>query len=313
MIILKNLLENKLRFIITGGSGLLAVNWAMVASKYCEILLVLHERMINMSGVKHTVSDLSDIDDLIRIIKYFRPDYVVHAAGLTSVEKCENYPNLAYELNVLLASNVAKACFLEGVKLIHVSTDHLFDGLSELADEDTQTNPQNTYARTKLLAEEEVLKYSTKPLIIRTNFFAWGTSYRKSFSDQIIYSLRAGKKITLFDDVFYTPILVERLVQLVERLVEKNCHGIFNVVGDERLTKFEFGKKIARKFLLDESLISCGYIRERRDLVFRPKDLSLSNFKLTQNLCELIGDCDDFLGRLHDQESEGIAESLLRL
>jgi dTDP-4-dehydrorhamnose reductase len=306
-------LVNKLRFLITGGSGLLAVNWASIASKYSELLLVLHERRINMIGVKSAVADLRDIDAFIQLIKSFRPDYVVHTAGLTSVEKCEAFPALAYELNVLLTENVAKACELENIKLIHISTDHLFNGLSPTVGEDEPTNPQNAYAKSKLLAEEKVLKYSTKPLIVRTNFFAWGTSYRQSFSDQIILSLRAGQKITLFDDVFYTPILIERLVEAIQKLVEKRCDGVYNVVGDERLTKYEFGKKLAKKFCLDESLIQRGYIKNRQDLVFRPNDMSLSNLKLTKIIGEVVGDCDDFLNRLLHDEHEGVAEKLSRL
>ena len=66
----------------------------------------------------------------------------------------------------------------------------------------------------------------------------------------VINHLRAGKKISLFKDIYYTPILVEPLVDTVHELVQRKASGIFNVVGDDRISKYDFGLKLAREFNL---------------------------------------------------------------
>ena len=134
---------------------------------------------------------------------------VVHAAGMTSVEECEAKPDLARHINVDLAGNVAKACAKLGLPLIHISTDHLFSGEMPFLAETSPVTPVNVYGRTKAEAELQVLEAHPLALVIRTNFYGWGTSYRRSFSDVIIETLRSGRELNLFKDVFYTPILVE--------------------------------------------------------------------------------------------------------
>jgi dTDP-4-dehydrorhamnose reductase len=109
-----------------------------------------------------------------------------------------------------------------GIPLVHISTDHLFEGNASMLSEEEPSNTINVYGKTKALAESSVGEINPDALIIRTNFYAWGTSYRKSFSDYIIESLRHGELLSLFDDVYYTPILAENLINTVHELLKKN-------------------------------------------------------------------------------------------
>ena len=303
----------KPRIFITGGSGLLALNWALAIRDRYMVTLGLHEREIALAGVQAKKIDLESTDDLIRALETAQPQIVIHTAGLTSVEQCEAEPDRAQHVNVELAANVAKICAKLGLRLVHISTDHLYAGKVPLVDETLPVVPVNTYGRTKAEAESRVLEAHPQSLVIRTNFYGWGTSYRHSFSDVVIQALRAEKELTLVQDVFYTPILVEPVVQAVHDLVDLKASGIFHVVGDERISKYEFGLKLAQEFNLATTLLKPGYITDQSTLALRPHDMSLSNQKICKLLGRKLGGVGEHIARLHQQEQIGLAQELQNL
>ena len=276
----------------------MALNWALATRDRHSVILGLHEREIALAGVKSIKIDLESIAHLVDTFESVQPNVVIHTAGLTSVEKCESSPELAHRINVQLAANVAQACAKLGLPLVHISTDHLFNGAVSMVDETCLVEPINVYGHTKAEAESRVLEVYPKAMVIRTNFYGWGTSYRHSFSDVIIEALRTGKELTLFHDVFYTPILVETAAQAIHDLLDLNASGIFHVVGDERISKHEFGLKLAQEFGLDANLIKSGSITDRVSLVQRPHDMSLSNNKTTKLLGRKLGSISEHLARL---------------
>ena len=81
------------------------------------------------------------MDECISVLSKYQPDIVIHTAGIADVGKCESSPDLAHEVNVDLSKNIALACSEQGVKLVHISTDHLFDGSSKNINEDDEPNP----------------------------------------------------------------------------------------------------------------------------------------------------------------------------
>jgi dTDP-4-dehydrorhamnose reductase len=303
----------KENILITGGSGLLALNWAATMREKFNITLGLHDRKVNLKGTKSILLDLDSKEALTKVCDELQPQLVIHAAGLTNVEACEANPTLAKYINVDLTKNLATVCAKLNIPMVYISTDHLFSGSESLVHEDRPVSPVNVYAKTKVAAEAYVQNALPQALIIRTNFYAWGTSYRHSFSDMIINNLRAGKKISLFKDIYYTPLLVESLVYVVHELVQKNAKGIFNVVGDDRISKYDFGLKLAREFNLDNSFIEEGKITDRPSLVNRPNDMSLSNEKVTNFLSRTMGGFDAHISKLKAQEARGLAKELQAL
>jgi len=292
------------KVLITGGSGLLAFNWALSIRNNYAVTLLLHNKKISLSGVDTDIVSLSSLDECLSVLTKNQPDIVIHTAGLTNVEECESNPDLAQEVNVDLAKNIAIACSEQNVKLVHISTDHLFSGSQQHSTEESTVNPINNYAKTKLLGEQQVLENCKDALIVRTNFFAWGTGYRQSFSDFILDKLKHNKQVDLFSDVFFTTILVDELSKRTHQLVDLNAVGIFNIVSSERISKYEFGIKLANCFNLDVSLINKVSINSKQNLVDRPMDMSLSNAKLFQTLnCE-ISSLDEQLKIFKKQEGQ---------
>ena len=295
---------------ITGGSGLLALNWALAIKDSHTVTLGLHNRIVSLAGVRTQKVELESVEHLVRTFDAAQISMVIHAAGFTSIEQCEAKPDQARHINVDLAANVAKASAKLGLPLIHISTDHLFCGEMPLLAETCPVTPVNLYGRTKAEAELQVLEAHPLALLIRTNFYGWGTSYRRSFSDMIIDSLRAGKDLSLFTDVSYTPILVETVARAAHDLIDTKATGIFNIVGDECTTKYEFGIRIAEEFGLDVGLIKPGLLADQDALVQRPFDMSLSNQKVSKLLGRKLGGLSEHLPRLHKQEQNGFVQEM---
>lgn len=281
---------------------MLAINWAEQIKNNYIVFLGIHNRSVNISGVSIIKIDFLSIKNLEKSIEGISPDIIINCIGLTNIEECEKFPEIAKDVNSIIPYNVAKICKKFRIKFIHISTDHLFDGNKKFNKEEDIPNPQNQYATSKHQAEINVLKILNNALIIRTNFFGWGTSYRKSFSDYIIENLRLNKEISLFSDVFYTPILIDDLVNAIHDLVNLNENGIFNVVGEERISKYNFGLKIATVFGLNINLIKSSEFHKRTDLVKRPLDLSICNSKLTSLLNRNIGNIDKQIIKLLSTE-----------
>lgn len=299
------------RVLITGGSGLLALNWACCMRDSWEPVLALHLRKIRLAGTRAEFIDLESVATLKQQLATLHPDLVVHAAGLTSVDLCEEQPAAAMHANAELARNIAAATGSLGIKLIHISTDHLFDGSRSMYNENDPPAPINVYARSKLQAEQWVQQENPAALLVRTNFFGWGHRYRQSFSDWIIASLRAGKPVTMFDNVFFTPILADVLVRAAHELAAKDERGIVNLSGDERISKYDFALQLARVFDLPVKLIQRGKLSRTSLLARRSPDMSLDNTMARKKLGRDLGSLNSFFPALLQQEAAGRRNELL--
>jgi dTDP-4-dehydrorhamnose reductase len=302
----------KKRLLITGGTGLLALNWACALRETWSVTLGTHKHSVNLTGVDSCPLALEDLVCLQAQIDAVAPDLVVHAAGLSSVDKCELVPELAHQANVEIAQNVAIVAARRFSALVHISTDHLFDGSQGMLTEADPPAPVNHYGRTKALAESVIMEAHPTALILRTNFFGWGHVGRQSFSDWLIYNLRAGKELSLFDNVFFTPILADRVALAAHYLVKMDASGVFNLVGDQRLSKFEFARMLADHFSLPQHLILKRTLDDSEFIAARPRDMSLDNRKVREVLGSHLGDVPQFLSALRQQELSGRRIELLQ-
>ena len=280
----------------------MALNWANKIYKNWNIILLKHKRNFSFEHAKIIQLEKISKSNIIEIINKVKPFVVVNCAAITEVEKCEKENDNAKLVNSILPQIIANVCKLMRIKFVQISTDHLFNGEKSFYQEDNPISPLNNYGITKAQAEISVLNENPEALLIRTNFFGWGTSYRDSFSDWIIKSLRESKVIKLFSDVYFTPIYIEELINIIHILIEKNKQGIFNIVSKERISKFEFGIKIAKIFKYPLTLISPISIDDIDFLVTRPKDMSLSTSKLTNEIKYQIKDLESQLLDLKNQE-----------
>ena len=167
----------KPKLLIFGGSGLLGLNWAIVRKELNDTWITYRQHELKGKWFKSLYCNAADENQTIKVVKQVRPQIIVNAVALTNVENCEKNPSLAEEINTTAAKNIAYAAHLYDAKLIHISTDHLFSGQNAFSKEFDIAKPLNEYAKTKLMAENVVLDKCPRSLVIRTNFFGWGTSY----------------------------------------------------------------------------------------------------------------------------------------
>ncbi|MBV0914162.1 SDR family oxidoreductase [Anianabacter salinae] len=301
------------RLLITGGSGLLGLNWALAKRQEWEVTRVEHARQLQLSGTKAMQIDLSDTAAIRQGLEQAAPDLVVHTAGLTNVETCEADPDLAMALNAQASGKIAETCARLGVPLVAISTDHLFGKAPGPYTEASEQTPLNVYAASKAAGERAIQEAFPKALVARTNFFGWGPSFKPSFSDVILHGLRSGQPLSLFDDVVFSPILMERLIEVAHRLVDQGAHGVFNLVGEETVTKHLFGCRLADHFGLPRELISAGKLSAKLDLVTRPHDMGLTTGKLRAALGEPVGDLDAFFSALKRAETAPLTQEIQAL
>jgi dTDP-4-dehydrorhamnose reductase len=304
---------------ITGISGLLGLNLALQYRHRFQVSGCYHNSPVHLDGVQALPLDILQSHDTEEMIRATRPDVIIHTAGLTNVEGCEADPELAFQLNADAAGRVAKIAASLDARLVHISTDHLFDGTSPSKTETDAPAPLNAYARSKWAGEQAVMEACPQALMVRTNFYGWGTSVRASFSDWILQGLEQRRELTMFSDVYYTPILINSLGEVIHKLLDRGAEGLFNVVGRERLSKYEFALNVAKVFGYPEAKIRPISVEELSFTAQRPKDMSLSSNKVEDFLkCPMptvLEDLEDLLKwrglNLHEDLERALQGALL--
>ncbi|MEW6689345.1 MAG: SDR family oxidoreductase [Pseudomonadota bacterium] len=277
-----------------------------------QLWLGLHRRRVALRGVQSCELRFGSGDELARAFDAARPEVIVNAAGLSDVDACERDPALAQAVNADLAGLVATCAAARGARLVHISTDHVFSGDKPLRSESDAPEPINVYARTKLAGERQVAEHCPQALIVRTNFFGWGHAARQSISDWILAALREGRRLRMFTDAFFTPILATRLAGAVHRLVDAGTRGVIHVGGDERVSKHEFARRLATAFGLPADPIEPARQAEAGLAAPRPRDMSLSNARARGILGGALGALDEQLAELRAQEETGLSRELRR-
>ena len=297
------------KILITGGSGLLGSNLALRLRKNYEVLILLNKIKINIPLTINAKAQSS----LDKIFSSFRPDLVINTVALTNIELCEERPLLAQRINVNFLENMIPFCKKYNSKILHISTDHMSDGLNALVNEEHISHPINEYAKTKLKAEK-ILRYEVpESLIIRTNFFGWGPRYRKSFSDRIIDEIQRKTEVYLFKDAFFSPVSIRNLCEQIINLYEINANGVYNVSSNDRVSKLQFGIMLCDYFKLDQKLIKPSSIEDQKQLIVRPRDTSLDNKKISNLLKIDCGPVSNNISHLFYDIKDGIKDNIMKL
>ena len=206
----------------------------------------------------------------------FNPQVVIHTAAWVDVDGCQVNPAKAKESNETLTKLVVSAS-PKKAKIVYISTEQVFPGNKAYAKESDPTRPINIYGRTKLAGEQIVQESGRPHLIVRTNFFGWSSGRKKTFGEWLIQSLRAKQPIRLFTDFYFTPLYAGLMVDRLKHLLKKEAQGVVHVGGWDRVSKYEFGKKLARMSGLSFGSVKAARMDSVASLVPRPKDISLNS------------------------------------
>jgi len=176
-------------------------------------------------------------------------DWVVNCAAYTKVDMAETEPTEAFSVNAIGAGRVARMCRERGMKLIHISTDYVFDGQSRVAyREGDQTNPLNTYGMSKFIGEVLALKECKQTCVVRTQSLFSG--YGVSFAKTILKKIKEGQKeFKVVDDQVSCPTHVVHLACALVRVMQaeekgKDIYGILNISASDACSWYEFARTI---------------------------------------------------------------------
>lgn len=224
---------------------------------------------------------LCDIESANQLIAATAPCAVINLAAITDVDYCEVHVYEAFSVNTCLPDWIGRAA--EAARrqpiVVHLSTDQVYDGQGPHPE--TFIAPRNVYSQTKLAGENAIL--ARNGTVLRTNFFGKSlTERRTSFSDWVYSSLSAGKSITAFSDVHFSPLGMGSLCKAIELSLAAPTPGVFNLGSSNGLSKADFIRAFAGELGLDQSLICDGSLENSTLIAQRPKDMRLDSRKFSQ-------------------------------
>ena len=236
-----------LKVLIFGGSGL-------IGSRIRQIL----DFKYRIIAPSHIQVDLIDKQQIEKIIKKSKPNYIIYAAGITSVDEAEKHPELTNLLNVQSPVFIANIAESIGVPVLYFSTDSVFDGSKNNKPyfEDDETNPLSEYGKSKLLGEQMVINASSKNCIARVIMvYSHIFNKRKRFVQIALETLKKGKIFCGVLDQVVNPIYVDDIVSAIDLLIESRSNGIYHLGAINYVTNYEFVKKLTKAFNLNENLV----------------------------------------------------------
>lgn len=209
-----------------------------------------------------------------------RPDAAVLCSALTHVDKCEENPALAEKINAEGPRIAAECCRRFDSRLVYLSTEYVFDGVSGPYSEEDAPNPISVYGKTKLCGEKAVLGLGKAALVVRTTVVYSYNPASKNFIMQLISLLGKGEKMNVPYDQYSNPTYAPDLAGAITELLRLEKSGIYNVVGKDLLSRYDFAVRACGILGLDASLLVPRKTAELGQKAPRPLRAGLKTGKL---------------------------------
>lgn len=191
--------------------------------------------------LSHRELDITDREQVLRIINDLQPQAVINSAAYTNVDGCEDEQELAFSINGKAPGYVAEACHAVGAKLVHYSTDYVFDGSKSEYVESDQTNPISVYGRSKLLGEQLIMKNMKDYRIVRTSWL-FGR-HGKNFVDTMLTLTKQVDKVKVVNDQIGKPTYTVDLAGKTREILDSEP-GIYHITNDGICSWYEFASAI---------------------------------------------------------------------
>ena len=222
-----------------------------------EIFATYHTRVLDMPGVTWRCLDVRDERAVHALVREVDPEVILHTAALNPGQG-EDFDSV----NAQGTRHIARAARAYGARLIHVSTDMVFDGKRGNYVEEDSVCPITPYGCSKARAEEEVLNAHVEAVLVRTSLvYGWEPELSRSVR-WILEELEEGKQVRLFTDERRCPIWVESLADALVELASMSITGILHVAGGQVLSRYQFGEHFLRLCGIDMERVEAASSRE---------------------------------------------------
>lgn len=269
------------KILVVGANGFVGrqVLQTLEKSSY-ELYATSHHEDINPDGNHHFVQcDLSSVEETDKLLNNIQPHIIINAAALSAVDFCEEHQDMAQRINVGAVKQMAQYCKVTKNRLIHISTDFVFDGKTDqLYNEDDEKNPVNFYGQTKSDSEDLIMEMCKSYAIVRV-VVVYGTPLPGQHSNIVLLvknRLEAGEPVRVVNDQYRTPTYVGDIVKGIVSLLESDQNGIFHLCGKDYMSIADIAFKVAAHFGLDSSLIEPVSTAQMKEKTPRPQYSGLS-------------------------------------
>lgn len=253
-----------MRIMITGSRGQVGQSLRRALPEHWELIATDSKTL-----------DITQADTVEAMISNFQPDVLVNAAGYTNVDRAEDEPQKAFLINAQGVANLASAAQRHGVRMIHFSSDYVFDGnKNKPYEEGDSPSPLNVYGRSKLAGELLALSNASTALIVRTSGVF--SEFGHNFVHDVVHKLQAGQKMMVVDDQISCPTYAGDLADMIITLIQDYPaeRGIVHYCSQEAVSWYDFACQIAQLAGLDTDLIEA--VSSVRQSVRRPAYSALS-------------------------------------
>ncbi|NTS41093.1 SDR family oxidoreductase [Flavisolibacter sp. BT320] len=229
--------------------------------------------------------DFTDKKSVAKTFAATKPDTVVHCGAISKPDECELNREAAFLSNVTGTLNLLEAAAANKAQFIFLSTDFVFSGDKGFYKEDDHRAPVNYYGQTKLLAEDEVMKYPFAWSVVRT-VLAYGKTFsgRENIVTNTAKSLREGRPLKILTDQERTPTYIEDMAAGIVAIIEKGAEGIYHLSGEDVRTPYEVAVETAQYLGLDTSLITAVKAEEFDQPAARPPKTGFAIAKAKRDL-----------------------------
>jgi len=296
-----------MRVLVTGASGLLGNALVrQLAASGTEVAALSFRTPVTLpAGVFPLTHNLEE-PGLEALVAAIQPEAIVNAAALSEPGYCEREPMQSRAMNTDLPGQLAELCQQNNARLIHFSTDMVFDGQEGDYDEESITNPKSTYGQHKLEGENRCLDACSRAIVIRLPLLMGNSpTGQRSIHEALFRRWSRDKSTPLFEDEIRQPVSVSNVSLLVENILRyhDDLAGRFHWAGAESLNRLEMGKRIAAHFGIDESLLEATRAQDLPNFKDRPLKLTMNCTKLAVSVDVPQPSFDEQLATLKQPEA----------
>lgn len=269
------------RLLVTGGHGFVAGSVVSQAGDAWEVhALSRGASLLDRNALHWHVLDIADAAALRRVFEETAPDAVIHTAALSNIDYCEAHPEEAERINAGVTRHLAELCRNHGAKLVHCSTDNVFNGERGMYREEDPPSPVNVYAVTKVRSEEAAL--SAPGAVVARLSVVMGLPLLRAgnaFLSRMIKQLDAGAEVGVPENEIRTPLDVITVGRALLELAGADFTGVIHLAGNDRVNRFTMVQFIVEQLGYSRALIVPNDPTLIPGRAPRPLDVSLDNAK----------------------------------
>ena len=284
-----------MKIMITGARGQLGADCVRVLNETHEVVAVNLEEL-----------DITRLSDVETMIKNLTPDIILNCAAYSKVDNCEAEKELAWKANVTGPENLAQSVAKHGGRLIHISSDYVFDGRKKVPEpyvEEDEPHPLSYYGITKYESEKVVRQTTDRHMIIRTAWL-YGVNGYNFLKTMLKLALgNPNNKIKVVNDQLGSPTWSHRLALQIARIIDENGQGTYHATAEGYCTWYELASYFLKKMEVPHTVIPCTS-EEYPMPAPRPKNSILENRHLKEKGINIMKNWQDDLDQFVDDFKE---------